>query len=89
MTQKGDNLVMGAWAVTIVLMLASLVYDFFWNRRISPLSIIFLVVLGVYVIGLLTGKIMVADPKVRIALLLVGFLVGIGLALITVITSIR
>ena len=40
-------------------------------------------VFGVYVIGLLTGKTMVADPRVGIALLLVGLLVGIGYVLIT------
>lgn len=89
MAKKRDNLAMGAWAVTIVLMLANLIYEFYWNRRISPLSVLFLVVLGVYVVGLLTGKTMVGDRRVGIALLLVGFLVGIGLALITLITSMR
>ena len=89
MAKKGDNLVKGAWAVMTVLMLANLIYEFYWNRRISPLSVLFLVVFGVYVIGLLTGKTMVADRRVGIALLLVGFLAGIGLALITLITSMR
>jgi hypothetical protein len=90
MAKKGDNLAMGAWAVATVLMLANLIYEFYWNRRISPLSVVFLVVLGVYVVGLLTGKtMMVGDPRVRIALLLVGFLAGIGLLLITLITSMR
>ena len=89
MTRKGHNLAMGAWAVATVLMLANLIYEFYWNRRISPLSVLFLVVFGVYVVGLLTGKTMVGDRRVGIALLLVGFLVGIGLALITLITSMR
>ena len=90
MAKKGDNLAMGAWAVTTVLMLANLIYEFYWNRRISPLSVIFLVTFGVYVVGLLAGKTMVGgDLRVRIVLLLVGFLAGLGFALITVITSMR
>ena len=84
MAKKRDNLVKGAWAVMTVSMLANLIYEFYWNRRISPLSVVFLVVFGVYVVGLLAGKTMVADLRVRIALLLVGFLAGIGCALITV-----
>lgn len=89
MAKTRDNLAMGAWAVTTVLMSANLIYEFYWNRRISPLSVIFLVVFGVYVVGLLAGKTMVGgDLRVRIVLLLVGFLAGI-LALITVITSMR
>lgn len=89
MAKKGDKLAMGAWVVTIVLMLANLIYEFYWNRRISPLSVVFLVALGVYVVGLLTGKTMVGDRRVGIAFLLIGFLVGIVLALITLITSMR
>lgn len=89
MAKKRDNLVKGAWAVTTVLMLANLIYEFYWNRRISPLSVVFLVVFGVYVVGLLAGKTMVGDPRVGIALLLVGFLAGLGLVLITLITSMR
>jgi len=89
MAKKGDKLAKGAWAVTIVLMLANLIYEFYWNRRISPLSVVFLVALGVYVVGLLTGKTMVGDRRVGIAFLLIGFLVGIVLALITLITSMR
>ncbi|TEU11871.1 MAG: hypothetical protein E3J21_22535 [Anaerolineales bacterium] len=89
MAKKGDKLVKGAWVVMTVSMLANLIYEFYWNRRISPLSVLFLVALGVYVVGLLTGKTMVGDRRVGIALSLVGFLVGIGLALITLITSMR
>jgi hypothetical protein len=89
MAKKGDKLAKGAWAVTIVLMLANLIYEFYWNRRISPLSVVFLVALGVYVVGLLTGKTMVGDRRAGIAFLLIGFLVGIVLALITLITSMR
>jgi hypothetical protein len=89
MAKKGDKLVKGAWVVMTVSMLANLIYEFYWNRRISPLSVVFLVVLGVYVVGLLTGKTMVGDRRVGIALWLIGFLVGIGLALITLITSMR
>jgi hypothetical protein len=87
MAKKGDKLAMGAWAVAIVLMLANLIYEFYWNRRISPLNVVFLVALGVYVVGLLTGKTMVGDRRLGIAFLLIGFLVGIVLALITLITS--
>ena len=89
MAQKRDNLVKGAWAVMTVLMLANLIYEFYWNRRISPLSVVFLMVFGVYVVGLVAGKTMVGDPRLGIALFLVGFLVGIGLVLITLITSMR
>jgi hypothetical protein len=87
MAKKGDKLAMGAWAVAIVLMLANLIYEFYWNRRISPLSVVFLVALGVYVVGLLTGKTMVGDRRLGIAFLLIGFLVGLVLALIMLITS--
>jgi hypothetical protein len=87
MAKKRDKLAMGAWAVAIVLMLANLIYEFYWNRRISPLNVVFLVALGVYVVGLLTGKTMVGDRRLGIAFLLIGFLVGIVLALITLITS--
>ena len=88
MAKKRDKLVKGAWAVMTVSMLANLIYEFYWNRRISPLSVLFLVMLGVYVVGLLTGKTMVGD-RVGIAFLLIGFLAGIVLALITLITSMR
>jgi hypothetical protein len=87
MAKKRDKLAKGAWAVTIVLMLANLIYEFYWNRRISPLSVVFLVALGVYVVGLLTGKTMVGDRRLGIAFLLIGFLVGLVLALIMLITS--
>jgi hypothetical protein len=43
--------------------------------------------LGVYVVGLLTGKTMVGDRRLGIAFLLIGFLVGLVLALIMLITS--
>jgi hypothetical protein len=89
MAKKGDKLVKGAWVVMTVSMLATLIYEFYWNRRISPLSVVFLVALGVYVVGLLTGKTMVGDRRAGIAFLLIGFLVGIVLALITLITSMR
>jgi hypothetical protein len=87
MAKKRDKLAKGAWAVTIVLMLANLIYEFYWNRRISPLNVVFLVALGVYVVGLLTGKTMVGDRRLGIAFLLIGFLVGLVLALIMLITS--
>ena len=89
MTKKRDKLVKGAWVVMTVSMLANLIYEFYWNRRISPLSVLFLVMLGVYVVGLLTGKTMVGDRRLGIAFLLIGFLVGLVLALITLITSMR
>jgi len=63
MTKKRDKLVKGAWVVMTVSMLANLIYEFYWNRRISPLSVLFLVMLGVYVVGLLTGKTMVGDRR--------------------------
>jgi hypothetical protein len=89
MAKKRDKLAMGAWAVATVLMLANLIYEFYWNRRISPLSVVFLVVFGVYVVGLLTGKTMVGDRRLGIAFFLIGFLVGLVLVLITLITSMR
>jgi fumarate reductase subunit C len=71
------NLAKGAWIITIALMLTNAIYDFFLNRRLSLLSVFFFVVFIVYLIGLLKGKAMMGDLRVRIAALVIGLIIGI------------
>ncbi len=75
------------WVTTLILMLASVVYDYSQYQRITPLGLVFLLTIATYVFGTIAGIRVIVEPQphLRVRLFLIGAGVGIVCAVVILI----
>jgi hypothetical protein len=77
------------WVTTLILMLASVVYDYSQYQRIHPLGLVFLLTIAIYVSGTIAGIRLIVEPQphLRVRLFLIGVVVGIVCAVVMLLNT--
>lgn len=65
-----------SWIMTIILMSISVIDEFIRQKTVSPIGVIFLLALAMSCVSFAIGKLTVEDLRVRIAILIIGFVLG-------------
>jgi len=64
------------WIIVMILMSISVLDEFIRHKTVSPIGVIFLVTLAISCVSFAIGKLTVEDLRVRIAILIIGFVFG-------------